>query len=357
MRPLACLSSLALLLAAPPTVEAHRQSVVAEGGGGGEQGGAHDVIEALENTLAVAVRGAGKQSPVAASAVEFPISSVTLDPTSLFGAAQQRNLLYQLSLNDTQWLCQMTSAANLTSCVGRCAVPGAASAPQCEQMPGEMGPGGYYGHYQGHYLSASAAMWNNTQDARIRAKMDGLVDALAKVQGAWAGKVDFYGVPSDGYIFPNYPDVFGIMEQRCGMPGPSFDYSVPYYTLHKIMAGLLDQYQLAGSAKALKMVTALADWVVLRVAATLKRGGQPLWQCVLNTEWGGMNDVMYNLYDVTGTAAYLETGQLFNHWQWTAPLAIGDDDLDGSHGAWGTRVCRSLHAPQHAQPHALRRGF
>ena len=27
-----------------------------------------------------------------------------------------------------------------------------------------------------------------------------------------------------------------------------------------------------------------------------------------------------------------QTGQLFNHWQWTAPLAAGLDDLDGSYG-------------------------
>ena len=49
-----------------------------------------------------------------------------------------------------------------------------------------------------------------------------------------------------------------------------------------------------------------------------------------------MNEVMYNLYAVTGTAAYHATGLRFNHWQWTAPLAIGDDDLDASHGNNGT---------------------
>jgi hypothetical protein len=57
----------------------------------------------------------------------------------------------------------------------------------------------------------------------------------------------------------------------------------------QIMAGLLDQSQLAGDAQALTMVTALADWVVQRVDKTLARGGQQLWQCVLGTEWGGMN--------------------------------------------------------------------
>ena len=290
-----------------------------------EHSAAAATIEGWENVLATA----GK--PVDA-VVSFPISAVKLAPGSLYGIAQKRNLEFQLSLNSTQWLCQMTSAANLTACVGKCATPGGAGAPACEALPGEMGPGGYYGHYQGHYLSGTAMMYNNTGDKAIKAKADAIVAEMAKVQEAWAGKTDFYGVPSDGYIFPIYPDVFGIMEGRCGMAGPKLDYSVPYYTLHKLMAGLLDQHQLAGNAQALEMVTKMADWVALRVDATLKRGGQTLWQCVLNTEWGGMNEVMYNLYEVTGTEKYLETGKHFNHWQWTAPLAIGDDDIDASHG-------------------------
>jgi len=265
----------------------------------------------------------------------FPISAVKLAPDSLFGIAQQRNLEYMLTLNDTQWLCQMTSAANLTECVGKCATTGGAGAPQCEQLPGEMGPGGYYGHYQGHYLSACAMMFQATGDSRIKAKADGLVSAMAKVQGAWSGKTDFYGVPSGGFLFSNYADTFGIMEGRCGLPGPKIDYSVPYYTLHKLMAGLLDQYQLAGNEEAFTILTKLADWVVLRVEATLRRGGESLWQCVLNTEWGGMNEVLYNLYAVTGNEAYLKTGLMFNHWQWTSPLAIGEDDLDASYGNAG----------------------
>jgi hypothetical protein len=87
-------------------------------------------IENWENVLATA----GK--PVDA-ATSFPISAVKLAPGSLFGIAQERNREFQLSLNNTQWLCQMTSAANLTACVGRCATPGAAGAPACEQLPGE----------------------------------------------------------------------------------------------------------------------------------------------------------------------------------------------------------------------------
>jgi len=48
-----------------------------------------------------------------------------------------------------------------------------------------------------------------------------------------------------------------------------------------------------------------------------------------------MNEVLYNLYAVTGNASHLRAGEWFNHFLWTAPLAIGVDDLDGSHGNAG----------------------
>ena len=92
-------------------------------------------MEGLAHELAIA-----KPAP---SAVQFPLSAVKIAPDSLYGIAQQRNLEFQLSLNDSQWLCQMTSAANLTACAGKCATPGGVGAPACEQLPGEMGPGGY----------------------------------------------------------------------------------------------------------------------------------------------------------------------------------------------------------------------
>ena len=289
---------------------------------------------ALDDTMELMAEDFARGVPLA-EAVAFPISAVKLAPDSLFGIAQERNREFQLSLDSTQWLCQMTSAANLTACVGKCPTPGGVGAPPCKALPGEMGPGGYYGHYQGHYLSGTAMMINNTGDTAIKAKADALITEMAKVQEAWTGKVDYYGVPSDGYIFPNYPDVFGIMEGRCGMPGPKLDYSVPYYTLHKIMAGLLDHWNMCANEQAFGMVKKMGQWVNKRVDATLKRGGQKLWQCVLNTEWGGMNEVMYNLYDATGDESFLATGKKFNHWQWTAPLAIGEDDIDASHGNAG----------------------
>jgi len=282
--------------------------------------------------------------PVELLAVPFPLSSIQIPKGSLFDVVRTRNLDFQLSLNDSQLLCEFTSAANLTSCSktdgSACATPGMATAPQCNPLPGEMGPGGYYGHYQGHWLSGTAMMYNSTGDQRVKDKSAAIVSALADVQQAWSA------VPgATGYLFPYGPNVFDMIETRCGYPGPKVDYSVPYYTLHKIMAGLLDQYQFAANAQAFSMVTAIADWVVQRVSKTLSRGGQELWQCVLGTEWGGMNEVLYNLYAITGKENYRRTGLHFNHWQWTAPLAAGLDDLGGDFGnTWGNHA--NTHIPE-----------
>ena len=74
-----------------------------------------------------------------------------------------------------------------------------------------------------------------------------------------------------------------------------------------------------------------AKWVTRQANATLASGGEELWQRVLKTEWGGMNEVLFNLYAVTGDVEHLQTGRLFNHWAWSAPLAAGVDNLGGNH--------------------------
>ena len=70
----------------------------------------------------------------------------------------------------------------------------------------------------------------------------------------------------------------------------------PFYTLHKIMAGLLDMYTLAGSEQALVMLKGMAGWV--------RRYAMPLGEAhmarVLEREYGGMNEVLYDLGAVTG---------------------------------------------------------
>jgi len=202
-----------------------------------------------------------------------------------------------------------------------CVADGGADKPVCSPLPGEMGLGGYYGHYQGHWLSATAFLVNSTGNATVRAAAAANVASLAAVMRAWKGK---YGV--DGYLFPYDPLVWDKLLAGHGA-GPYF--SVPFYTLHKLMAGLLDQWEFAGNAQAFELVGKMATWVHDRVEAVIAdpAGGMPLWQKVLLCEWGGMNDVLYHLYAHTGDARHLATARRFNGFVFTAPLAAGVDDL------------------------------
>ena len=101
----------------------------------------------------------------------------------------------------------------------------------------------------------------------------------------------------------------------------------PWYTLHKIMAGLLDANQLCGNAQALEVLTNMANWVKFRVDNL----PEEKMQASLNTEFGGMNEVLANLYGVTGNADYLKTAEAFNQKTIFDPLARGEDRLNGLH--------------------------
>jgi uncharacterized protein len=101
----------------------------------------------------------------------------------------------------------------------------------------------------------------------------------------------------------------------------------PYYTLHKIMAGLLDMYLLAGNAQALTVLTGMAAWVKGRNDALTQASRQNM----LDTEFGGMNEVLTNLYQVTGDANHLAAAQHFDHAEIFDPLASNTDALNGYH--------------------------
>ena len=95
----------------------------------------------------------------------------------------------------------------------------------------------------------------------------------------------------------------------------------PYYTLHKIMAGLLDAYHHCGNKQALEMLARMADWVKFR----LDRLKPEQIQAMLNCEFGGMNDVLAGLYAETGNPDHLRTAQAFDHKVIFDPLARGED--------------------------------
>ncbi|HEY2806800.1 MAG TPA: beta-L-arabinofuranosidase domain-containing protein [Gemmatimonadales bacterium] len=164
------------------------------------------------------------------------------------------------------------------------------------------------GHYTGHYLSACALLTKSLNDAKVKARGDLMVTELARCQ------------QPDGYLSAFPEEYFDRL--RDGRP-----VWAPFYTLHKIMAGFLDMHTLAGNAQALEVVRGMARWT--------DRWSQPLGDAlmarVLEREYGGMNEVLYNLADVTGTDYYREVAHRFDHERIFGPLAAGRDELKGLH--------------------------
>jgi len=169
------------------------------------------------------------------------------------------------------------------------------------------------GHTTGHLMSALALTYANTSDDAARTRGRYLVSQLAALQ-ARAADAGFH----PGYLSA-FPEVyFDWLEQ--GKPVWS-----PYYMIHKYLAGLIDQYQLAGDDQALDVAMKLADWVQWRTS----RLTYAHMQMVLGTEFGGMPEALANLYTITGAERYLATAQRFYHAQVLDPLADGEDVLPG----------------------------
>jgi len=238
---------------------------------------------------------------IAAKARPFALNQVRL-LDGPFKDAQERDRKYLLNLDADRLL----HAFRLTAGLPSSAEPlGGWESPKVELR----------GHFVGHYLSACALMVASTGDKKLKAKADYLVAELAKCQAA---------LPGQGYnkgFLSAYPESLFDRVDKCERVW------APYYTLHKIMAGLLDMYQLTGNQQALDVLVKMADWLKFRV----DRLSHEQQQKVLNCEHGGMNEVLANLYGVTGNPDHLKLARAFNHEVIFAPLARGEDQLNGKH--------------------------
>ena len=87
---------------------------------------------------------------------------------------------------------------------------------------------------------------------------------------------------------------------------------VPYYNVHKIMQGLLDQSQLLGNAQAMDVLLKMAKYFFKRISSLITKNGTAVWEAVLGTEAGGMNDVMYKLYALSRDPQHLRMAHLFD---------------------------------------------
>jgi len=170
-----------------------------------------------------------------------------------------------------------------------------------------------HGHTLGHYLSACALAYRSTSDRRFKQRIDYIAGELAACQKA----------VGSGLIcaFPK-----GAALVSAHLRGEKIT-GVPWYTLHKVYAGLRDATLLADSEASRAVLVRLADWGVVAT--------RPLtdaeFEAMLATEHGGMNEVYADLYFMTGNAEYLRVAQRFSHKAIMEPLAEGRDYLDGLH--------------------------
>jgi hypothetical protein len=168
------------------------------------------------------------------------------------------------------------------------------------------------GHTMGHYLSACAFMFASTGNPEIKVRADALVAELAKCQAALGTK---------GYLSAFPEEFFDRVEATRGV-------WAPYYTLHKIMAGLIDWCEYGGSAQALDIVEKMAGWVKTR---TDRSDPAHMERVLNNTEQGGMCDVLANLFSITGKPEYLGLARRFDERHYTVPLSKYQDVLKGEH--------------------------
>ncbi len=170
-----------------------------------------------------------------------------------------------------------------------------------------------HGHTLGHYLSACSMHYAATGDEAFKARADYVVSELAECQRA--GKTG---------LICAFPDGAEPLERS--LQGKDFP-GVPWYTMHKIFAGLRDAHVHAGSTLALDVLVKLSDWAW--------KATQPLsddaMQRMLDREHGGMNEIFADVHALTGDAKHLRLAERFSHRALLDPLVEGKDTLDGLH--------------------------
>ncbi|MBA3321920.1 MAG: glycoside hydrolase family 127 protein [Pyrinomonadaceae bacterium] len=228
---------------------------------------------------------------------------------SPFKAAMERNAKYLLALEPDRLLHNTRKYAGL-------------------QPEGELYGGwearGVAGHTLGHYLTALSQQYAATGDARFRERIAYIIREMAECQKA-------YG---DGYIGALPPleleTMRGFREGKVEVDG-NFNFKggawVPWYTQHKVLAGLKDAWVLGGNTQAKEVTLKLADWID-DVTRPLTPEQQ---QRMLRVEHGGMRETLADIYALTGDKKYLAAARRFHHEEIMRPLLDGRDELAGKH--------------------------
>ncbi|TDZ29797.1 hypothetical protein C8035_v003807 [Colletotrichum spinosum] len=172
-------------------------------------------------------------------------------------------------------------------------------------------------HFQGHFLNAWAYCYAQLRDGECKSRAAYFAAELAKCQ-ANNERMGF----NAGYLSGFPESEIDAVENRTLTNG-----NVPYYAIHKTMAGLLDVWRHVGDTNARDVLLAMASWVDLRTG----RLSYAQMQSMMSTEFGGMNEVMADIFHQTGDEQWLAVAQRFDHAAIFDPLALNRDSLNGLH--------------------------
>lgn len=167
------------------------------------------------------------------------------------------------------------------------------------------------GHTMGHYLTALSQAYATSGDSELLTIINHIVDVMAECQNADTGYLA--AIPESHYAQIENGNTAGTW--------------VPWYTMHKILSGLIDAYELAGNETALTVASKLGDWVYSRTS----KWTATTQTTVLNVEYGGMNDCLYELYSITQSAEHLAAAHSFDELTLFDALYNGEDVLNGKH--------------------------
>lgn len=240
------------------------------------------------------------------NAYAFNLNDVRLLDGSPFKNAMDKDAAYLLTLEPDRLLHRFHANSGL---------------PTKAEVYGGWESDGLSGHTLGHYLSACAMMYASTGNAQYKEKVDYVIDELEKCQ--IARKTGYIGaIPKEDSIF------WKVQHGQIKTAG--FDLNggwSPWYTVHKVMAGLADAYLLCDNQKALTILKGMSDWT----GWILKDLNEEQLELMRKCEYGGMNDILVHVYELTGEKKYLDLSYKFHDQFVLGQLEKRVDALQGKH--------------------------
>lgn len=252
--------------------------------------------------------------PLPSTAKPLPLSAVRLLPSD-YATAVEVNRTYLLSLSADRLLHNFMQYAGL---------------PPKGEIYGGWESDTIAGHTLGHYLSALVLTYQQTGDEPCKERANYIVSELARAQSArGTGYVGALGRKVKGGPIVDGEIIFHEVMQGDIRSG-GFDLNgswSPFYTVHKVMAGLLDVSAAWGNPTALQVTTGLAKYFA-KVFAALS---DEQMQRMLNTEYGGLNEIFAELSAQTGDKRWLGVAQRIYDKRMLDPLEAGEDKLANFH--------------------------